>query len=72
MIRPVKKDERIAARWIPADMTVYREIPGAIVYATPDKLHAIAYRGSAMNAEFNYRFRSPAQLDQECNNYSTG
>jgi hypothetical protein len=60
------KEGRMAARWIPSDMTVYREIPGAIVYASPDKLNAVAYRGSAMNPEFNYRFKTSAQLDQEC------
>jgi hypothetical protein len=66
MQRIITKEGRMAARWIPSGMTIYREIPGAIVYASPDKLHAVAYRGTAMNPEFNYKFRSSAQLDQEC------
>jgi hypothetical protein len=69
MRRPVTASERIAARYIPSAYTVYREVPGGIVYASADKLNAVAFRGSAMNAEFNYRFRNPQQLDQECEKF---
>lgn len=72
MHRPVNATERLAARYIPAGFTVYREIPGAIVYSgirsTPlkgDLPSAIAYRGTAMNSEWNYTFRSIVQLNEE-------
>ena len=52
MRRPVNATERLAARYIPAGFTIYREIPGAVVYSgtrnTPLKGElpaAIAYRG---------------------------
>ena len=66
MRRPITKEQRIAARYIPQGYTVYKETPGGIVYASADKLHGIAFRGTAMNSEWNYKFRVPTQLDQEC------
>ena len=65
MLRPITAEQRIAARYIPAGYTVYREIPGGIVYASPDKTRAIAYRGTAMNHTWNYRFHSEKQLNEE-------
>jgi hypothetical protein len=72
MRRPITKEERIAARYIPAAYTIYRETKDGIVYSgmsdTPIKgkiLHGIAFRGSAMNCEWHYNFRSQAQLEEE-------
>jgi hypothetical protein len=70
MRRPITAADRIAARFIPSNYTLYREVPGGVVYASPDKMNGIAFRGSAMNPEFNYRFRNPQQLDQECEKFS--
>ena len=74
--RPTNAEERIKARYIPAGFAVFREIPGGIVYAgkrqTPLKgemLGAIAYRGTAMNAAWNYLFRNEAQLNDECEKF---
>jgi len=74
--RPTNAEERIAARYIPANHTVFREVPGGIVYAgtksTPlkgDVLSAIAYRGTAMNPEWNYIFRNQAKLNDECEKF---
>lgn len=69
MKRPINAQERISARYIPAGYTVYKEMNGGIVYASADKLHGIAFRGTAMNHEWNYRFRDPASLDQECDRF---
>lgn len=69
MMRVITKEQRIAARYIPAGYTVHKEKDGGIVYASADKLHGIAFRGTAMNPEWNYKFRVPTQLDQECDRF---
>ena len=68
-MRPITAEQRLAARYIPAGYTVYREENGGIVYASADKMNALSYRGTAMNPEWNYRFRHVSQLDEECNKF---
>ena len=76
MRRPITKEERIAARYIPAGYTILKETKDGIVYSgmsdTPLKgkiLHGIAFRGSAMKSEWHYNFRSSAQLEEETNKF---
>jgi len=68
-MRPSNAEERIQARYIPAGFTIYRQAAGGIVYAAPDKMSAIAYRGTAMKPEWHYRFQTPVQLDPECDRF---
>lgn len=72
MLRPITAEQRIAARYIPADYSVYKQENCGIVYASPDKMKAIAYRGTAMNPDWNYRFRHSSQLDEECDRFFAG
>jgi hypothetical protein len=76
MRRPANKTERIAARYIPAGHTVFREVPGGIVYSgktttirSGEMLSAVAFRGTAMNSEWNYLFKSEAQLNDKCEEF---
>jgi hypothetical protein len=64
MMKPTNATERIAARYIPGGYSVYRESPGGIVYAQADHLGAIAYRGTATNPEWHYRFRNAVMFDE--------
>lgn len=56
--------DRIKARYIPDGMTVYRVEKGGIVYASPDQLHGVAWRGTSMKHEWYYSFRTPEMLKQ--------
>jgi hypothetical protein len=68
-MRPSNAEERIQARYIPAGFTIYRQAAGGIVYAAPDKMRAIAYRGTAMRHEWHYRFRSLSEFEQTCDGF---
>jgi hypothetical protein len=63
---PKNAEERIKARFIPSIYKLYREVPGAVVYASEDHQHAIAFRGTALNHEWHFRFKNQQQLDRTC------
>lgn len=60
MVRSSKK-----TRYIPPDYTIrtHPDLPGTVVYISPDKIYALAYVGRAVNLKWNYRFRDAKHLE---------
>jgi hypothetical protein len=58
MYQKLTPQERIAARFIPSGYTEYKRSGDSVIYASPDHMHAIAYRGKAARSEWYYRFTS--------------
>lgn len=75
--RLITKADRAAARWIPPNSTAIphpRGIDAAVVYTTDKEVNtplkglqmhysAVAYRGTAAHAEWNYYYRTPEQRE---------
>jgi len=64
MYQRLSSEDRIKARFIPSGMTEYKRSGDSVIYASPDHLHAIAYRGKAARHEWFYRFTSSEAFDQ--------
>lgn len=58
MYQMLTPQERIATRFIPNGYTEYKRHGDSVVYASPDHLHAIAYRGKKARSEWYYQFLS--------------
>jgi hypothetical protein len=67
----LKAQDRIKARWIPAGFTVFRQDADAIVYSGKkimpmgERVHGIAYQGTALKPFWNYTFLNDSQLNAE-------
>jgi hypothetical protein len=64
MQRLKTKAQRLAARWRPTECTETIEHPQGVVYHSPDKLTAIAYKGTAGRPSWHYRFNKPEHAEQ--------
>lgn len=72
MHRPINAEERIAARFIPSGYIEARREGSSVVYIDPSGLHGIAFRGSSMNSEWHYKFKSPEQRDRTIAEFFAG
>lgn len=58
MRHPLTKEDRIKMRFVPAGYFEYQRINDTVVYASPDMLSAIAYKGSSMKFRWFFSFPS--------------
>ena len=65
MNRLITKAARLLSRYRPEHCTETLETAHGVVYYSPDKKHAIAYKGTAGRPTWNFRFSSPEQCDRE-------
>jgi hypothetical protein len=64
MLRPKSKADRIAMRFIPKDYTMYKECENGIVYASPNKLHAISFMGTSSKSHWYYQFMCVEKMER--------